>query len=359
MKKNETKHEIIENHFIDLIKNKKINIGDQLPSENEIASYFNVSRHTVRQALSKLSEHGLIVKEKGKGTFCIDNFEKEEKASKNIALLTTYISNYIFPKITEGVEEVLRQKGYNLLLFNSNNDIENEINCLKSIENQDISGVIIEPAQSSINNLDKKYFQEFDKKNIKYIMINAYYEELNPAYLVLNDEQGGYRLTKYLIELGHKNIAAILKKDDIQGQKRKKGYIKALEENEVKIDETIIGEYTTDTKEMSIKEFLRSILKMQSRPSAIFCYNDEVALKCIEILRKDGIKVPEDISIVGFDDSSLATASEVKLTSIIHPKKQMGIQAAKYIIGMVEGKLKKPRYVYDAELIVRDSCTKK
>lgn len=358
MKKDETKHEIIENYFIELIKNETINIGDQLPSENEIASQFNVSRHTVRQALERLSQYGLIMKEKGKGTFCISS-GKEEKKSKNIALLTTYISNYIFPKITEGVEEVLRQNGYNLLLFNSNNDIENEINCLKSIESQDISGVIIEPAQSSINNMDKKYFEKFDEKNIKYIMINAYYEDLNPAYIVLNDEQGGYRLTKYLIELGHKKIAAILKEDDIQGQKRKVGYLNALKENGLKTDESIIGEYTTDTKEMYIDMFLREILKMKEMPSAIFCYNDDIALKCIEALRKGGLQVPKDISVVGFDDSSLAVASEVKLTTIIHPKKQMGMQAAKYILGMVEGRLNRPQYIFDAELIVRDSCTKK
>jgi len=358
MKKDETKHEIIEKHFIELIKTKKINVGDQLPSENEIAKYFSVSRHTVRQALERLSQCGLIAKEKGKGTFCIGTGEGDKK-SKNIALLTTYISDYIFPKITEGVEEVLRQKGYNLLLFNSNNDIENEVNCLKNIEGQDISGVIVEPAQSAINTIDKEYFRGFTEKNIKYLMINAYYEELNSAYIVLDDEQGGYRLTKYLIELGHRKIAAILKKDDIQGQKRKMGYLKALEENNILSNEALIGEYTTYNKEMCIEMFLKKILELKDKPSAIFCYNDSIALRVIEVLRKNGLQVPKDISIVGFDDSSLATASQTKLTTIIHPKKQMGIQAANYIIGMIEGKLEKPQYVYDAELIVRDSCTKK
>ena len=79
MKKDETKHEIIENHFMELIKSEKIDIGDQLPSENEISKYFNVSRHTVRQALEKLSQYGLIAKEKGKGTFCIGTGDEENK----------------------------------------------------------------------------------------------------------------------------------------------------------------------------------------------------------------------------------------------------------------------------------------
>lgn len=356
MKKVETKHETIEKYFINLIESEKISLGDQLPSENEIASNFGVSRHTVRQALNELFQRGLITKEKGKGTFCTGN--GKSTPVKNIALLTTYISDYIFPKITEGVEEVLRQKGYNLMLFNSNNDIDNEISCLENILNQQISGVIIEPAQSAINKLDYRYFKRFEEKNIKYIMINAYYEELDSAYIVVDDAQGAYRLTKYLLELGHDHIAAVVKNDDIQGQKRKEGYIKALIENNIMIDNNIIGDYSTDTEDMYIYSFIKSILHMKERPTAILCYNDKIALKVIEVCRSEGIQVPKDISIVGFDDSSLATASEVKLTTIIHPKKDMGVQAAKYIVNMIEGKLKKPQYTYDAELIVRDSCAK-
>lgn len=129
MKEAETKHELIENYYISLIEENKVSAGDQLPSENEIANLFNVSRHTVRQALTYLVQEGWIYKERGKGSFYSN--KKTNEVKKNVAVLTTYISDYIFPKIISGIEEELRRKGYNLLLFNSNNDIENERRCLR------------------------------------------------------------------------------------------------------------------------------------------------------------------------------------------------------------------------------------
>ncbi|MDR3596236.1 GntR family transcriptional regulator [Clostridium sp.] len=352
----ETKHEMIEKYYINLVEENKVSAGDQLPSENEIASLFNVSRHTVRQALTYLVQEGWIYKERGKGSFFSNKRPNEFK--KNVAVLTTYISDYIFPKIISGIEEELRKKGYNLLLFNSNNDIQNERICFENIINQDIAGLIVEPAQSTINNLHHDSIKKIEKNNIKYIAINANCDEENSAYIVVDDEQGGYKLTNYLLELGHRNIAAIFKADDLQGEKRRKGYIKALEEYGISFDKNIVGEYITDNQEMYIDQFTKKILSLENRPTAIFCYNDKVALRVIDNCRKENITVPKDLSIVSFDDSSLAVSSDVKLTTIKHPKEEMGIKAAKCIIDMIEGRIDKPQYTYSAELIVRDSCAR-
>ena len=86
------------------------------------------------------------------------------------------------------------------------------------------------------------------------------------------------------------------------------------------------------------------------------CYNDQITLMILEALRDEGIKVPEDFSLISFDDSSLAVASEVKLSSIKHPKAVMGRQAARFILDMIENKVSKPRQVYQPELTLRSSC---
>ena len=354
LKKAETKHEFIENYYINLIEENKVSAGEQLPSENEIAAFFNVSRHTVRQALNYLVQEGWIYKERGKGSFFSNKRENEKK--KNVAVLTTYISDYIFPRIISGIEEELRKKGYNLLLFSSNNDIENEKVCLENIINQDISGLILEPAQSSINTLSHECMEKLEKNNIKYIEINANCDGEESAYIIVDDEQGGYKLTHYLLELGHRNIAALLKVDDLQGERRRKGYIEALNEYDINFNKSIVGEYITDNRDMYVDQFVRNILKLEDRPTAIVCYNDQIALRVINNLRKEGISVPNDISIVSFDDSSLAISSDIKLTTIKHPKRDMGVQAAKCIIDMIESRIEKPQYIYSAELIVRDSC---
>ena len=356
MKEVETKHEIIEKYYISLIEENKVFSGEQLPSEHEIANLFNVSRHTVRQSLSYLVQEGWIYKERGRGSFYAN--KKTNEIKKNVAVLTTYISDYIFPKIISGIEEELRKKGYNLLLFNSNNDIENERICFENIINQDISGLIVEPAQSTINNLHHDSIKKLEKNNIKYIAINTNCDEENSAFIIVDDEQGGYKLTNYLLELGHKNIAAIFKADDLQGEKRRKGYVKALNEYNLSFNKNIVGEFITDNQEMYIDQFTKKILSLEERPTAIFCYNDKVALRVIDNCRKEGIKIPKDLSIVSFDDSSLAVSSDVKLTTIKHPKEDMGIRAAKCIIDMIEGRIDKPQYTYNAELIVRESCSR-
>lgn len=355
MDKAETKHEIIEKYYISLIEENKVSAGDQLPSENEIADFFNVSRHTVRQALTYLVQEGWINKQRGKGSFFSEKRNVETK--KNVAVLTTYISDYIFPKIISGIEEELRRRGYNLMLFNSNNNIENERKCFEIIVNQDIAGLIVEPAQSAINNLHHDGIKKLEESGIKYIAINANCDEKNSAYIVVDDEQGGYKLTRYLLELGHRNIAGLFKVDDLQGEKRRKGYIEALKECNLSFNKNIVGEYITDNQEMYIDYFTKRILNLEKRPTAIVCYNDKVALRVIDNCRREGIKIPEDLSIVSFDDSTLAISSDIKITTIKHPKEDMGIMAAKCIIDMIEGRIEKPQYTYDAELIVRNSCT--
>ncbi|MBE6072071.1 MAG: GntR family transcriptional regulator [Clostridium butyricum] len=354
MKEAETKHEIIERYYINLVKDNKVSAGEQLPSENEIANLFNVSRHTVRQALNYLVQEGWIYKERGKGSFFSNKKNTEHK--KNVAVLTTYISDYIFPRIISGIEEELRKKGYNLLLFSSNNDIEVEKLCFESIINQDISGLIVEPAQSSINNLHHESIIKLEKKGTKYIAINANCDEENSAYIIVDDEQAAYKLTNYLLELGHRDIAALFKADDMQGEKRRKGYIKALNEYDLSFNKKIVGEYITDNQDMYIDQFVKRMLNMEVPPTAIVCYNDKVALRVIDNCRKEGIEIPKDLSIVSFDDSSLAVSSDIKLTTIKHPKKEMGKRAAQCIIDMIEGRIDKPQYIYDAELIVRESC---
>ncbi|AGF58446.1 GntR family transcriptional regulator of arabinose operon [Clostridium saccharoperbutylacetonicum] len=356
MKEAETKHELIEKYYIDLLENNKVSAGEQLPSENDIAKQFNVSRHTVRQALNYLVQEGWIYKERGKGSFYSN--KKQNEIKKNVAVLTTYISDYIFPKIISGIEEELRRKGYNLLLFNSNNDINNERICFENIINQDIAGLIVEPAQSTINNLHHESIKKLEKNNIKYIAINANCDEENSAYILVDDEQGGYKLTNYLLELGHRNIAALFKADDLQGEKRRRGYIKALTEYNLSFNKKIVGEYITDNQEMYIDQFIKRILSSENRPTAIVCYNDKVALRVIDECRKENIKIPKDLSIVSFDDSSLAVSSDIKLTTIKHPKEDMGVRAAKCVIDMIEGRIDKPQYTYSAELIVRESCSR-
>lgn len=351
-----SKYMQIAEYFKGEILEGKISPGDKLLSENEIVEKFKVSRHTVRQAFMELEKDKYIYKEQGKGTFC-SYLQSENKANKKtVAVLTTYISNYIFPAIISGIEDVLSSSGYSLLLFNTNNEKNKEAEYLQKIMEHDVVGLIVEPTMSALENVNLEYYKQLSDKNIPYIFMNANYEELDSPYIVMDDVEGGYVLTKYLIQLGHKNIAGIFKSDDLQGVNRKIGYAKALSEFSIPINENIIGKYKTNEEVFSTYEFTSNLLRRNERPTAIVCYNDQVAIHALQAIRDEGLRVPEDISIVSYDDSYIATATEVKLTTVRHPKDEMGRRAARFLLDIVEGRVEKPYYVYKPELIVRNSA---
>ena len=327
--------------------------GEKLTSENALARQFKLSRHTVRQALGELENEGFICREKGRGTFC--SFS-EKNTIKNIAVLTTYISDYIFPAIIRGIEEVLSNNGYNLILANTNNDKLKEAQCLENFLNQEIGALIIEPTKSALENINIDYFRKLEAKGIPYLMLHAYYPDLDPAYVIMDDAQGSYLTTNHLLQMGHRRIAGIFKSDDLQGVKRQTGFLSALKEYGITENPKWIGNYSTEQLRAYPYQFIQNLLHQDERPTAIVCYNDQIALEVLEAIRNEGLKVPDDISVVGFDDSSLATATEIKLTTIKHPKASMGRQVGNNIIQMLTGKVKKPRLTYPSELIIRSSC---
>lgn len=338
----------------------------KISSENELMKEFEVSRHTIRVAIGELVSEGWLYREQGAGTFCADrstNESRTQQTTKNIAIITTYISDYIFPSIIRGAEAYLSQRGYQVSLYSTNNDRSTEKRILENILSQHVDGVIIEPTKSAFSNPNINYYFNLERLNIPYIMINAFYDELEPLCIVMNDEKGGFIQTEHLIQKGHRNIVGFYKTDDIQGVKRMKGYIKAHRKHQIPINPKNIVSYYSEEKLTKPAEELEKLLASSTdMPTALACYNDEMALSLLDILREKKLKVPQDISIVGYDDSFLAEASEVKLTSVKHPKNEMGEAAARMIVDLVENqqqhgkKTKEFQSIeYDPELVIRHS----
>jgi GntR family transcriptional regulator, arabinose operon transcriptional repressor len=355
--KQDIKSKILDGTFL---PHQKIN------SETELMDKFGVSRHTIRVAVGELVSEGWLYREQGAGTFCADRktgTRKGERNQRNIAIVTTYISNYIFPSIIKGAESFLSENGFQVSLFSTNNNHNKEKQVLETILSQNFDGVIIEPTKSAFSNPNINYYFNLERLNIPYIMINALYEELDPLCLIMNDEKGGFVQTEHLIKLGHKKLVGFFKTDDIQGNKRMKGYIKAHRAYGVPIDPNYIVTYDSEKSFEKPVEEIKRILEQTEKPTALVCYNDELAIALLDVLREKNLNVPKDISIVGYDDSFLAQASEVKLTTIRHPKEEMGVTAAQMIVQMSTGQQgtnKKDKnelktIIYEPELIVRNS----
>ena len=365
----ETKYKLVKSWIKSKILDGTFEPNKKIKSESELMQQFNVSRHTVRLALGELVSEGWLYKEQGSGTYVSDrsHLHKIETPQNNIAIITTYISDYIFPSIIRGAESELSREGYQVSLFSTHNDHENEKRILETIITQRFDGVIVEPTKSSIANPNINYYLNLESLGIPYLMINAYYDELEPVSLTVDDEKGGFLQTEHLIQLGHRNILGFFKTDDMQGSRRMKGYLKAHRVYDVPIQPKNIITYNTDEKFTKPAEVLNEILEDKSEqvPTAIVCYNDELAIHLLNVLREKKLKIPEDMSIVGFDDSFLAEVTEVKLTTVKHPKSELGEQAAKMIMdmirnekGMHDKKSAAESVVYDPVLIERNSTRK-
>jgi GntR family transcriptional regulator, arabinose operon transcriptional repressor len=146
--------------------------------------------------------------------------------------------------------------------------------------------------------------------------------------------------------IGNKLIVGIFKADDLQGFKRQVGFEAALVENNTVLKPEFLGNYETEQLLSYPYQFIKSILSKVPWPTAIVCYNDQIALKVIEAIRDEGLKIPDDISLIGYDDSSLAMASEIKLTTIKHGASR----AARFITDMVGKRAEKPRFIYHISL---------
>ncbi|TSB48449.1 GntR family transcriptional regulator [Alkalicoccobacillus porphyridii] len=327
--------EVVKSRILDGTYTPHKKIG----SESMFMKEFGVSRHTVRVALGDLVKDGWLYRSQGSGTYCADRSIDKAKSvnQKNIAIITTYISDYIFPLIIRGAEPYLAKKGYQVSLYSTNNDVETEKKVLEMVLSLGVDAAIIEPTKSALNNPNINYYFSLERANIPYVMINAFYDELDPLCLIMDDEKGGFMQTEHLIKQGHKDILGFFKTDDRQGAKRKKGYIKAHRAHQLPILPENIIDYDSESKANKPKETLESILEDENRhPTAIVAYNDQLVVNLLDVLRLNKVSVPDDISIVGFDNSYLATATEVKLTSIDHPKQKMGERAAEMIIGLIE-----------------------
>lgn len=334
--------------------------GEKLPSENKLSAEYGVSRQTVRKALQILQNEGYIYAEHGRGTFCSEML-RHTRTSKNIAVVTTYLSDYIFPRIVQGIDQVFTENGYSILLKNTRNSRSLEAKCLEELLQKDIEGLIIEPSRSQISCRHINLYEMLDAYKIPYVFIQGVHTQMKDRpQILLNDCRGGYLATKHLTSLGHRRIIGIFKSDDTQGQQRHKGYVQALQEAGIPYDPDLVVWFYTEDRKMHPYEKMRQLAEeRKSQPfDAVVAYNDQIAIEVIRALGDMGLRVPEDVSVTGYDDSYLAATCKVPLTTVAHPKERLGEMAAELLLRIIrEGNLKEEEthILMEPELVVRES----
>ena len=358
MAEEKAKYEEIADCIMRELEEGKLKPGERIYSENELVSLFQVSRQTARHAVSVLEARGVVKRVRGSGTYIKGQekrLEKKRSRTMRIAVMTTYVDEYIFPSMLREMESRLSREGYTLQISFTYNAVEKERMILKGFLREDsVDGIIAEPTKSGLPNPNLDIYRELEKREIPVLFLNSYYPELQGVHVSLDDYLAGRMVTEHLLQCGHRRIAGIFKSDDGQGHKRYAGYVDALMAGDIKVKgERIAWIDTCELKEM--QEDQGRYLRRLKGCTACVCYNDEVANQLVGICKGAGIRIPEDLSIVGIDNSELAGRCEIPFTSAQNPVKELAGLAASRMLIMLDGGGEIESVELKPEMIIRKS----
>ncbi|MTI69124.1 MAG: LacI family transcriptional regulator [Firmicutes bacterium] len=277
------------------------------------------------------------------------------KKTNLIGLLIPDISNPFYSELVKGMVEVANKHDYNILLLNSFHDPNKEIEFLEILKDKQVDGLIFMTDNFTKEHIN--FFKDYDKPTVT---VNRKLKEYDFPNVDIDNFKAGFDATKYLIELGHKRIAIIRAplSDETAGVKRFEGYKKALEKYNIPFDENLVkeGDFKAKSGFISTEEFL----KLDNPPTAIFTVNDEMACGVIKRVIKGKLKVPEDISVIGFDDIPIANNFIPSITTIKQPISEMGKKATKILYNMIKGEnIVNKDFLLPHKLVIRESTSKK
>ena len=339
-----------------MTKNKKVTIKD-------VARVANVSPSTVSLVLNK--KHGipketrykvLRVARELKYTTNLVARSLVKGKSKTVAMMITNTRNPIFPEISYGVDEVLRKHDYTLNLISTYDDPDLEAKEIETIKARGIDGILMCAALIDSENIKSLNESGFPIVSVLRRAYNC--DDLD--YVNVDNVKGGYLLAEHLIRLGHKRIGII--KGPMKNStaiERFQGAIQAFRDYGLNIQDDLIhnGDYFKMSGYIATNELLN--MPKKKYPTAIFVSNDEMALGALEAIMDIGLRVPEDISLVGFNDVEAASLPSIALTTISLNANEMGRLGAQRLIDKIEkkkGYSKRFQVILEPELIIRKSC---
>lgn len=313
----------------------------KLPTEAELSRQYKVSRQTVRSALSLLHEKGIISSRQGSGSYATGLSEDDDR--NVIPILIANHQEYIYPHLLTDIRNGLSAHGYQLQVYDTFNDTAREREHLLTLLANPPRGVIVEGCKSALPNPNLSLYEELKATGCFLLFLHNYYAGLPDTVWIKDDNYyGGYLLTEHLVSLGHTRIAGLFKIDDLQGPERYFGVTSCLRDLGIIWEDSHVGWFTSlDLNALEKKQdtrFLTTFIQEQLQDcTALICYNDEIAYWLIKELFYAGKQIPQDISVVCFDNSYLSDLSKVRITTLAHKPHEMGNCVAECMIQKLKG----------------------
>ncbi|GGD51134.1 GntR family transcriptional regulator [Paenibacillus nasutitermitis] len=342
------------------IESGDLQANDPIPTQIELAKIYEVSEVTVKRALKELSAEGLIVRYRKKGTFVND----QRQSGITPTFLTVHkvylvhftnhqsLMHPFWFDMIKGISETCRQHDVSFQLWDASVSYE--------LPEEDHTAFIL-----ISNRINVEAFERWKAENRRMINIHMSFPHLNIPYIIVDNYTGGYLATQHLLALNHRRIGIILTKD-VQGSLnqefsfRLQGYNLALSQYRIESDPSLIVEVSgvMELEEMGYEGCLK-LLELADRPTAIFATSDHKAYGAIRAIKEHGLRVPEDISVIGYDDLPISQHMRPGLTTVHQNPEKLGARATEMVLfewtGLDGKGILKDEIVPD--LIIRSSTT--
>ncbi len=271
-----------------------------------------------------------------------------------IGMLVPEFRHYFFPTIIMGAQAVLSKAGYNLMIFQSDESYETEVANVKALLRSRVDGLLVS-ITGKTENFD--HFRTVLQKEVPLVFFNRVCPELETPQVIIDDYSGAFQAVEHLIEQGYRRIAHLAGPSILQiARLRMQGYVDAMQKHGLPMDESLIVYH--DLTEENARLCARHLLDLPQPPEAIFAVNDPSALEVLLLAKQRGIKVPQDLGIVGFSNDPVSALIEPSLSTVDQPVWEIGEQSALLLLEQLD----QPRVetkVLQTRLIVRDSSRRK
>lgn len=339
----------------------------------QIARELDVSISTVSKALRDSKEISKDTREKVQAFAKLYNYRPnnialslKNRKTKTIGIIIPEIVHHFFSKVIYGIEKVANKSGYNVIVGLSNESFDKEVINMEMLANGSIDGFILSISKETMQQQDYHHFQETINQGMPIVMFDRVVNDISCDKIIVDDFEGSKKAVTKLIENGCKNIAIITTKDYVSvGKLRTLGYLDALNDGKItpqsnlilKVDDEAISEDHLEDLETEIEQ----LFKTNKNIDGIFAVNEFYALTAMKVARKKGLKIPDDIQVIGFTDGVLSRHATPSLTTVSQHAQQMGEKAAELLIDKLENETEEEQYqtvVIETELVERESTKK-
>lgn len=279
----------------------------------------------------------------------------QQKQTFNIGVVVPEFVNAFFPEVIIGIQDILTEKGYQALIVQSNECFETELKNVQSLEQDMVDGLIISLSRETKN---LEYYQSLLRQNYPIVFFNRYNEALPASKVIFDDFKWAFFVTEHLIKQGCKKIYHLSAYQHLLlARDRIKGFKKALQKHKIECSDEWIIEAGLFVEEG--EQIMTDLIQNNDIPEAIVCANDKIAFGAMRVIKKAGLKIPDDIAVTGFSETPFVEIVDPPLTSVAQPTYEMGEIAAKLMLRKIENENMTPETVIlNGSLNIRKSSQK-